>query len=329
MSPAVPLTTLRVAGRVCVHFVLDLVEVGRSDRDLMDDLILLTIIQANLEPLSRDLELQRRYAAVDAPPPDELRRPVSINAVANALRFPYETVRRRVTLMAADGICEIGPRGVQVSARSLTAPAHVAVLHANYDKVRALYIRLRRIGFLAAADAPADPWSPPALPVRAVARISGDYFLRMMEPLTLNIGDLVRGLLLLSIAKGNTEGLQDHERGTEDPGPAGYVDDSKRRPISVATLAARLNVPQETARRHVAHLVESGRCVRESAGVVMPAAEYARLEIVKLMHANQIHLQRMFAALAQLGVVEAWERSVAETEADAEIATRFRDAEPA
>jgi DNA-binding Lrp family transcriptional regulator len=325
MSPSVPLTTLRLAGRVCVHFILDLVEVGRSNRDLTDDLIILTIIQANLEPLSRDMALQRRYATIDAPPPDELRRPVSISAVANALRFSYETARRRVTLMAADGLCEICPRGVVVSTRTVVSSAHCAVLQANYDKVRELYIRLRSIGFLHAAAPAAEPWGGEDLPLRAVARISGDYFLRLMEPLTANFGDLVRGLLLLTIAKANIEGLHDSERGTDHPGPAGYVDDSKRRPVTVAALAARLNIPQETARRHVAQLVESGRVVRESAGVVMPAAEYARIEIVKVMHANQIHLQRMFASLSQLGVVDEWERSVAEIA----TATRYRDPEPA
>jgi DNA-binding Lrp family transcriptional regulator len=310
MAPTVPLTVLRLAGRISVNFVLEQVEIGRI-RDMTDDLILLTIVQTNVEPLSREPDLQRAYATIDKPPPDELRRPVSISAVSNALRLPYETVRRRVTQMAAEGVCEITPRGVYVSSRGLASPLHCQLLETNYEKVRLFYRRLREIGFLPPHKAIVEPWRDPQPPVRAVARISSDYFLRLMEPLTQNLGDLVRGLILLAIARANTEGLTDAERGTNASGVTGYVDDTKRKPVSVAALSSRLDIPQETVRRHVAHLLDSGRCVRMRGGVVMPAAEYTRPETIQVMLANHIHLQRMVAQLAQLGVLDGWERDPA------------------
>lgn len=49
--------------------------------------------------------------------PDELRRPVSILAISNSLRLPYETVRRHAAALAKDGLCRrVGRQGVIVLA---------------------------------------------------------------------------------------------------------------------------------------------------------------------------------------------------------------------
>ena len=49
--------------------------------------------------------------------PDELRRPVSILAISNSLRLPYETVRRHAAALEKDGLCRrVGRQGVIVPA---------------------------------------------------------------------------------------------------------------------------------------------------------------------------------------------------------------------
>ena len=86
---------LTVAGRVANRLMLDLAKMGGYGRDVIDGILLTAINQANVLPIMRDPQIQRRYATLDNPPPDELRRPVSISAVASSLHVPFETARRR------------------------------------------------------------------------------------------------------------------------------------------------------------------------------------------------------------------------------------------
>ncbi|MEO8113986.1 MAG: hypothetical protein ABI655_06375 [Phenylobacterium sp.] len=307
-----PLPTMRLMGRVCISFVLDSVKIGRGGHDLIDALILLAIVQSNIAPLARDADLQRTYATYDEPPPDEIRRPVSMNAIAHSLRFPYETVRRRVSQLASQGECEITRRGVYVPAVALATPEHLATLEASYELVRNLYWRLREIGGLGELPAPTTPWAGEgnggAAPLRLVARHSSDYFLRVMEGLRQRVGGLVEGLILMDILRANTEHLTDLDRGTEEDGARGFVPDEQRRAVRVTALAARLDLPEETVRRHVAQLIKEERCVRWPEGIVVPTYLMVRPQVAGMLRDNLIALHRMFTALAQLGILEEWDR---------------------
>jgi Mn-dependent DtxR family transcriptional regulator len=300
-------------GRLSVAFILDLVKVGRGERDLLDALILLAIVQANIAPLARDADAQRTYAAYDEPPPDEMRRPVSMNAVAHSLQLPYETVRRRVTQMAVGGFCELTPRGVVVLQGMLHSPQHQAIVLESYQLVRRLYLHLRQLGEL--ADLPVGAvrrGEPSEPPVRLVARFSSDYVLRVIDTLTSGLGDLVAGLIFLGVIRANSEHLPDHESGTQDAGPLGVVPDSRRRPVRVAALSARLGIPQETVRRHVAQLIKDERCERVEGGLIVPARVLGRPEASQMLRDNYASLQRMYAHLGHLGILAEWEREVAE-----------------
>ncbi|HEY8572178.1 hypothetical protein [Phenylobacterium sp.] len=308
MTAQAPLTSLRVLGRISVAFLLDIIRTGRMDREFLDGLITLAIVQANVTPLASDPALQRAYADYESLPPDELRRPVSVSAVAQSLKLPYETVRRRVAAMARGGGFELTPQGVYVTGEMLNNPAHKAVMIANHDLIRDFYLRLRRLGALDEVAAIAAPDGPAAQPVRAVARVSSDYVLRITDVICVQVGDLVRGLVLLDIIRANTEHLPDDERGTDLGGPASFVPDELRRPVTVAALSTRLQVPHETVRRHVARLVEDRLCQKTPDGLLVPAHVLARENFVRLMAENHMHVRRMFAALARLGVTAPWEQ---------------------
>lgn len=311
-AAAAPLPTLRLVGRVSVAFVLDSVRIGRRGHDLIDALILLAIVQSNVGPLSRDPDLQRSYATYDEPPPDDIRRPVSMNAIAHSLRLPYETVRRRVTQLVKLGECVITPRGVYVPAAALSSPGHRATVEANYELVRSLYWRLREIGGLGDLPPPAAPWGADgnggAPPVRMVARFSSDYFLRVMEGLRQRVGGLIEGLILMDILRANTEHLTDLDSGTEEDGARGFVHDELRRPVRATALAARLDLPEETVRRHVAQLLKEERCVRWPEGLVVPTHLMVRPQVGGMLRDNLAHLHRMFAGLSQLGILAEWDR---------------------
>ncbi|WP_334164954.1 hypothetical protein [Phenylobacterium sp.] len=311
MPQSPPLSRLRLVGRLSVALLLDLVQIGRLDREFLDGVLLLTIVQANIGPLTRDTDLQRTYGDYDAPPPDELRRRVSVSAIARSLRLPYETARRHIARLAAAGECEVTPQGVYVPAATLHSPRHREAVIGTCELLRDFYFRLRELDALAdlpAAEPAAALNAASGAPVRAIVRISSDYVLRMVDLLAIHVGDLVRGLILLAVLRANTEDLTAEVRGRAAEGPDGFTSDAMRRPVRVAELSARLGVPEETVRRHAARLVKDRLCVRGPDGLVLPSHVLARPQFVQLMADNHANVARMFAALARLGVIAEWER---------------------
>jgi len=305
---------LRVAARLANGFALDLAKLGGFGRDVLDALLLCAISQANVAQITRNPELQRRYALLDQPPPDELRRPVSISAIANSLRIPFETARRRVSALIELGVVVTHPRGVVIPTAPLNSPFYRMGATAHYELVRKLYFRLRGIGLLEDLARPANAtYDPENPPVRLVVRLSSDYVLRLAEPIGEYIGDLVSGLVLMDIIHANTEHLSDTEGGEADTewGVGGFVPDSQRKPVRAATLAERLGMAHETIRRHLLSLAADDRCERNEDGYIVPARVLAREPFVRYMVDNQSHLHRLFAQLSDYGVLSEWERQVA------------------
>lgn len=305
---------LRVAARLANGFALDLVKLGGFGRDVIDGLLLCAISQANVAQITRNPELQRRYALMDQPPPDELRRAVSMSAIANSLRIPFETARRRISALVDLGVLVTHPRGVVLPTAPMNSPFYRMAAAAHFDLVRKLYFRLRGIGLLEDVPRPANPaYDPENPPVRLVVRLSSDYVLRLAEPIAEHIGDLVSGLVLMDIIQANTEHLPDTEGGEADAdwSVGGFVPDAARRPIRAAALAERLGMAHETIRRHLGRLAAADRCERNGDGYIVPARVLAREPFVRYMTDNQSHLYRLFAQLSEYGVLSEWEREVA------------------
>ncbi len=306
-------TTARVAARLANGFALDLVKLGGFGRDVIDGLLLVAISQANVAQITRSPALQRAYAVLDQPPPDELRRPVSISGIANSLRIPFETARRRINLLVDAGAVQVLDRGVIIPAAPLTSPYYRIAVEANYGLVRSLYFRLRGIGLFEDLPRPSGTaFSAENPPVRLVIRLSSDYLLRLAEPVSAHMGDIVTGLLLLDLIHANTEHLPDTEAGDSEAGWAadGFVPDRLRRPVRPAHLAERLGIPQETVRRHLKRLLEADQCERNKNGYVVPARILSRAPFVRFMQDNQSHLHRLYAGLADFGVLSQWDSEI-------------------
>jgi len=313
MAREVPNTSIRVAARLANGFALDLVKLGGFGRDVIDGLLLVAISQANVAQITRNADLQRAFATLDKPPPDEMRRPVSISAIANSLRIPFETARRRITALVEAGVVKSAPRGVVLPTGPLNSPFYRMGAEANYGLVRTLYLRLRGIGLLEDLPQPRGPAFDPANPpIRLVIRLSSDYLLRLAEPVSQYMGDLVSGLILMDVIHANTEHLPDTEAGAADDGWSadGFVPDQMRRPVRAAALADRLGIPQETVRRHLLRLIDADRCERKEDGYLAPARVLARAPFVQYMLDNQSHLHRLFAGLADFGVLSEWEHEI-------------------
>lgn len=314
MAPQAPNSRIRVAARLANGFALDLVKLGGFGRDVVDGLLMAAISQANVAQVTRNGDLQRAYATLDQPPPDELRRPVSVSAIANSLRIPFETARRRILALVDLGVVKTTPKGVLIPTAPLNSPIYRFGAEAHYALVRNFYQRLRAIGLLEdlrrAAGADFDRENPP---VRLVVRLSTDYVLRLAEPISLHIGDLVTGLVLMDLIQANTQHLSDQDGGDPDAwDEAAFVLDDDRRPVRPAALSERLGIPQETVRRHLQRLLATDRCERIEDGYRVPARVLARRPFIQFMLDNQSHLHRLFGQLADFGVLSDWEREVAD-----------------
>jgi hypothetical protein len=128
---------LRVLGLIC--------EV--TGEDLVDAVLFLAISRGNVRGAIQDGEAEGRYRTLDDLPPDEMREPVSIYAVARQLGLPYETARRRVNRLIANGLClRDAAGGLVIPASVYQRPEAGRVTYQNWDAAQDLLDRLLAAG---------------------------------------------------------------------------------------------------------------------------------------------------------------------------------------
>jgi hypothetical protein len=288
--------------RASLDCIRDVVQITRGDDDLLDALIFTAALDANMTPVNRDPDLQVLYGGVEVSAPDELRRPVSMNAVAQSLRLPFETVRRRFLGMARAGLCVVTPHGVVVPRGAVTSTAYLAKQRARHDRTRSFYQALKAVGTMPNTEAAQGP--PPAAEplVRAANRALSEYALRACNDLLALTGDVLSSLVLLELVLANTRTLTTAELAdwTRDPERFG-------RPIRIAALAAPLRVSGETIRRHLNNLERLDFCRRTVGGLVASAPVSAWPELDRLVRVNQANVQRLFERLRQLKILASWD----------------------
>lgn len=119
-------------------------------------------------------------------------------------------------------------------------------------------------------------------------------------------GDVVRGIILLSIIQANTAALRlskgDHDYDTGSHLP----DDSLRTPVSVYAIAKQLALPYETVRRHVARLIEERRCARAGprGGIIVPASAILEMQPEAFLKESLESLRDLIGELDRIGAVQ-------------------------
>jgi hypothetical protein len=139
----------RLAMRISIAYFLRFIEIlsDNPDRSLLQAVLFLTVLRANIANLDADPEASRQFAGVQAIPPDEIRRPISVSALAASLAIPYETARRQVHTMIDLGVFErVGDEGVIVPARVLEQPRMMNSVERNFLNLKALVRNLKRAG---------------------------------------------------------------------------------------------------------------------------------------------------------------------------------------
>lgn len=315
---APPLAAHWLMARLSVAFVVDIADIARQGGQVIDPLLITAVIEANVAPINQDPALQLRYGTLDTPPPDELRRPVSINAIAASLGLPFETVRRRLNALAAKGDCVITPKGVLVPSARLADADYQRQSIERYERTKTLYFDLKENGGLAdmaagaALPGPALPgvsWPDPQAalagppPVRLVSRLLSEYYLRALELLGRRVGDPLTGLVLMALGRANIQDLTPEERASGVLLPEGA-----RKPVRRSQLARQMGLPNETVRRRLLDLEQRGYCQTGREGVIFAVSAAVRPQAQALFHENNVNLMRMMSRLARYGVLPYWDR---------------------
>lgn len=286
--------------------LLDLITATRGELDAVDTLIWVSIIQANVGPVMARGDLEAAYA--DRPPPDELRRPVSVAALAGATGLPFETVRRRVGRLRDRGMCDIGREGVMVPQRALETPGHGAVILANFQVLHDGFRRLEALGFFRGQVWPPTAWrlgDPP--PLRASVRHSADYCLRSVEELRIRVGDVLNGLIMIQLVRETTIALGDRRDRFSRADELPLAPDAVKDPVGGSLVAERLRIDRETVRRRLLALSAEGYCERRDGGYIVPEASLVRLRVHELVETNGSNLRRLYRSLAKAGALAFWE----------------------
>jgi len=275
----------RELGRLALGFMLDQAAMGLGGLSSLDAILVMAINQANIAPLTHEPLTRIRHGRLDTPAPDGRRRPVSINAVANSLRMPFETVRRHVRRLEGAGACASVDGGVIVPEAYLASPAYIEGVMRSHRRLVAFFHEANMLGLIESLPRSAYP-PEPTVPVRAAARLMADYILRTTDALLSAVGDIASVVVLLAIASA----------------------ESGR--TSVAEVAQRVGMAEETARRHVKGLIAEGHVLRISTGLVMPYEVMDRPAWRTFLRENAVNVHRLFAGLAERGVIEAWARLI-------------------
>lgn len=252
--------------------------------ELGQTLAFLTIKWANVEELTGSWEP---------------RRPITVFAVAQKLKLPYETARRHVGALIDAELCLRTPHGVQVRPDIYDVPGVEAILD-QVTEVTRLYVR-------ALADAgvpmPQEDIGGGHDPRRRAPQKAIHHFLELAGISHAILGlDIIDTLLFVSVIKANTWRL------TADPEAARVYaaldtvpPDDLRKPITVYAVAKQLALPYDTASRHAKKLLAAGLVTRDSRGaLIAPASVLSSPRMTEGLRLVVSEVDRFLHALARV-----------------------------
>ena len=288
--------------RVCGDYLLTTARLATEavEGDLITATTFLTISRDNVRQVTAAAQAEIAYCSIDDIPPDHLRKPVTVYALARELHLPYETARRYVGKLTRAGLCDRVADGLVIQAHVYARPSMKRLVDRNWIETRKFVDALARCGVRAeTCEAPAPDVR------RQVVRLSVDFFLNSLGRLTHSLDlDLINALLYAAVVQANVRHIAaDASLTSEFSGLDAIPPDRLRHAVSVYALARELRLPYETTRRYISHLVDRGLCERaKGGGLVVPAAVHARPELVEGVDLNWRDTTAYLAALGELGV---------------------------
>ncbi len=157
-------------------------------------------------------------------------------------------------------------------------------------------------------------------PLRIVARIATDFVLRVTDDVMTELGDVVGAVLFLQIVRANLQHVSPRQGFADIWLDETFFPDDVRQPVRAAHIARTLGLPAETGRRHCRRLVDTGYCRATSKGLLVDAEIIQRAPVRRIMEANLRNLEKMFGALADLGVLSIWDQQAGAASVSARVA---------
>lgn len=114
--------------------------------DILRGVIFTAIVDANVRHIRPSDAMAQAYSEAADQLPDELRRPISVHALALELDIPYETTRRHVNALIAEGYCLRAETGIVVPASVIARDQMANALRRNFENLRRLIGDLRAGG---------------------------------------------------------------------------------------------------------------------------------------------------------------------------------------
>jgi len=118
---------------------------------------------------------------------------------------------------------------------------------------------------------------------RPVIRVATEFYLRGFELLARLEGDIVDGLIVMTLACDQMRSPRHGARSTR-------------------ALSRGLDVPTETVRRHVRGLLQRGHCVSEDGGVAVPASVMRSRHVATFLRRIHAEAERLLGDLTRIGV---------------------------
>ena len=253
---------------LCTRLQLSFVEITRGlvEGDLVCSLLLPAILEANVGHLDADPDISRRHQALDAAYPDAARRPANALSIAQFLDLPRETARAKLAAMVANGMLQRTPTGYILPTSSLISDRFLPAIPRYLDALDAF---ISGLGLIRAFGLkPGNRLAHPVWPVAwAAMRLSTAHVLRetaYTRALTPGM-NLTACFVLQAVC---------HAVGAQLRLPAQMP--ARGGALSVlgptfgavrgAAIATRLDLPEETVRRHLKQLVEAGYLCRGVGG---------------------------------------------------------------
>jgi len=144
-----PPSNLRAILRISMELIMRAVDaLGKvHGDDFLRGFVFTAIWTANVRHITAG-DGNLKFGGLDELPPDEMRRPVSIAALAGSLRIPYETVRRHAASLIREGIAiRADGKGVIIPRAQLDRPAMFEAIRTSHTHIARTVADLHRAGF--------------------------------------------------------------------------------------------------------------------------------------------------------------------------------------
>lgn len=231
-------------------------------------------------------------------------RPVSGSAIAQSVRIPLTTVRRHVGELLAAGLVERRARGLVVAPSLFDERRLHDFVQADTAQLAGMLDALAFSGY-----APARHWSRAVLdqvPPGVVERLIQTFALRALETLSARYDGYLCGRIVAVVVTANARAIAGNPvlraRYADD---MALPPDELRVPVSVRSLAQKMELPFETVRRRVAALEQAGTVERREGGVIVPGRVLATPEYRQNSQRIAAHFEQLTTTLLSLAGVPA------------------------